>query len=138
MEHFMMQGAFKSMAQLSHVQALMTNNTNTTGDIGTVMNLEAIANKYTMLLDTMTVDKIDLDPTLNVEIHDEGGVSRDRPIAKAKVWCENHRSTTHKPADCRNPPRDPPRDDDANQDQSEEAKAWVLPHRPARITRVQH
>ena len=50
-EHFMMQAAFKSMAQLSHdhVQALlvMANDMNTTGVIGTGMNLEAIAKKYT-------------------------------------------------------------------------------------------
>ena len=62
-EHFMMQAAFKSMAQLSHVQALMANDMNTTGVIGTGMNLEAIANKYTMFLATMSVDKIDLNPT---------------------------------------------------------------------------
>ena len=79
-----------------------------------------IANKYTMFLATMPVDKIDLNPTLNVEVQDEHEVSLDRP--KAKIWWENHKSTTHNTADCRNPPRDPPRDDDANQDQSEEAQ----------------
>ena len=79
-----------------------------------------IANKYTMFLATMPVDKIDLNPTLNVKVQDEHEVSRDRP--KAKIWCENHKSTTHNTAYCRNPPRDPPRDDDANQDQSEEAQ----------------
>ena len=69
MEHSMMQAAFKSMAQLSHVQALMVNGMNTTDAIGTGMNLEAIANKYTMtlFLANMLVNKIDLNPTLNVK-----------------------------------------------------------------------
>ena len=69
----------------------------------------------------MSVDKIDLNPALNVKNYDEEGVSRNRP--KANLWCKHHRSTTHNTADY----HDPPRDDEANQDQSgtsaEEAKA---------------
>ena len=47
-----------------------------------------IANKYVMFLATMPVEKIDLNPTLNVEVQDEHEVSRERP--KAKIWWENH------------------------------------------------
>ena len=111
----MMQAAFKSMTQLSHVQPLMANDMNTTGVIGTGMNLESIANKYTMFLATMSVDKIDLNPTLNVKNHDKEDVCRDRPKSKlCKLWWKHHKSTTHNTTDCRNPPHD----DEADQDQS--------------------
>ena len=52
-----------------------------------------IANKYVMFLATMPVEKIDLNPTLNVEVQDEHEVSRDRP--KAKIWWENHKAQTN-------------------------------------------
>ena len=61
-----MQAAFKSMDQLSYVLALMANDT---GVIGTGKNLEGIANKYTVFLDTMSVDKTDLNPTLNSPLY---------------------------------------------------------------------
>ena len=56
-------------------------NTTAAGVIGTGMNLEAIANKYTMFLATMSVDKYELHPTLNVE--------EKRAHPEAKMWCEN-------------------------------------------------
>ena len=112
MEHFMIQTAFASMeGNSTQVQAMMACDMNDDDCIGPGMNLEALANRYSMLLATMYSSRRDAigHPQYNVEEGDADPADPDKKSTRPRgvtKWCETHKSSMHDTAECKYPPKE--------------------------------